>query len=143
MAPFKDCVLESGQRTEEGEDAYFEYAKTVTEEQAGKGLKVDEYNEETAQRKEIFFNSVLTYDEIDRLTDEKVLVNWRRYTKKGEQKLTEIKRDGQGTIRENLIIKDNNYLALHSFKKQLAGKIKLIYIDLPSSNNTFVYNNNF
>ena len=115
--PFKDCVLEGGMTKED------------------------------QKRNEIFFNEVLAKDEIDRLFDPKALVNWKRYTKDGEQKVKELKRDNDGTIRENLIIKGNNLLALHSLKEQFAGKIKLIYIDPPYNTGgdaeTFTYNNNF
>ncbi len=113
--PYKDCVLEGGQTKEE------------------------------EKRKEIFFNEILAQDEIDRLFDPKVLTNWKRYTVEGEKKVTEIKRDETGTIRENLIIKGNNLLALHTLKKQFRGKVKLIYIDPPynTGNDSFGYNDNF
>jgi len=117
--PYKDCVLEGGQTKEE------------------------------EKRKEIFFNEILAQDEIDRLFDPKVLTNWKRYTVDGEQKVTEIKRDENGTIKENLIIKGNNLLALHTLKTQFMGKVKLIYIDPPyyfsdtKSGDTFLYNTNF
>ena len=69
----------------------------------------------------------------------------KRFTKDGEQEVEEIKRDKDGTIRENLIIKGNNLLALHSLKKQFAGKVKLIYIDPPynTGSDSFGYNDNF
>ena len=69
----------------------------------------------------------------------------KRFTKDREQKVKEIKRDEDGTIRENLIIKGNNLLALHLLKKEFAGKIKLIYIDPPynTGNDGFKYNDNF
>ncbi len=58
-----------------------------------------------------------------------------------------LRRDTDGTIKENLIIKGNNLLALHSLKKQFAGKVKLIYIDPPYNTggdaNIFTYNNTF
>jgi adenine-specific DNA-methyltransferase len=115
--PCKDCVLEGGQTKEE------------------------------EKRKEIFFNEILAQDEIDRLFDPKVLTNFKRYTVEGEQNVSEIKRDENGTIKENLIIKGNNLLALHTLKKQFRGKVKLIYIDPPynteGDSNTFGYNNNF
>ena len=113
--PFKDCVLEGGMTKED------------------------------QKRNEIFFNEVLAKDEIDRLEDPKALVNWKRYTSKGEEKVKELKRDKDGTIRENLIIKGNNLLALHSLKEQFTGKIKLIYIDPPYNTGTdsFGYNDNF
>jgi len=115
--PYKDCILEGGQTKEE------------------------------EKRKEIFFNEILAQDEINRLFDPKVLTNFKRYTPDGEEKVTEIKRDENGTIKENLIIKGNNLLALHTLKTQFRGKVDLIYIDPPynppSNANTFCYNNNF
>jgi len=115
--PCKDCVLEGGQTKEE------------------------------EKRKEIFFNEILAQDEINRLFDPKVLTNFKRYTAEGEQKVTDIKRDENGTIKENLIIKGNNLLALHTLKTRFRGKVKLIYIDPPynttGDSNTFGYNNNF
>jgi len=112
--PFKDCVLEGGMTKED------------------------------QKRNEIFFNEVLAKDEIDRLEDPKVLVNWKRYTAKGEEKVKELKRDKNGTIRENLIIKGNNLLALHSLKEQFTGKVKLIYIDPPFNREADAfYNDNF
>jgi len=81
------------------------------------------------------------------MVDKKALVNWKRYTKDGEKEVGEIRRDGNGIIRENFIIKGNNLIALHSLKEQYAGKIKLIYIDPPyntgGEGNTFAYNNTF
>jgi adenine-specific DNA-methyltransferase len=113
--PYKDCVLEGGQTKEE------------------------------EKRKEIFFNEILAQDEIDRLFDPKALTSWKRYTVDGERKVSEIKRDETGTIRENLIIKGNNLLALHTLKNQFRGKVKLIYIDPPynTGNDEFGYNDNF
>jgi adenine-specific DNA-methyltransferase len=113
--PYKDCVLEGGQTREE------------------------------EKRKEIFFNEILAQDEIARLFDPKALTNWKRYTPDGKQKVTEIRRDENGTIKENLIIKGNNLLALHTLKKQFRSKVKLIYIDPPynTGNDSFGYNDNF
>ena len=165
--PYKDCVLEGGQSTEEGTDIYFEWQEAKYKDkldEAGNKIKdgrknVKEldipahYEQKTAKRKEIFFNSILAHDEIDRLFDPKALTNWKIfYRGKNCGKIkaktpTEIKRDTGGTIRENLIIKGNNLLALHSLKKQFAGKVKLIYIDPPYNTegaaNTFTYNNAF
>jgi len=48
---------------------------------------------------------------------------------------------------DNLIIKGNNLLALHSLTRRFGGKVKLIYIDPPYNTqgdaNTFLYNNTF
>ena len=131
--PFKDGILAGGQSSEEGQDKYYKNVETG-------------YQPVHSKRKEIFFNEVLAADEIDRLRDEKALVNWKRFdgdhNHAGNIKIT---RDQNGTIRENLIIKGNNYLALHSLKKQFTGKVKLIYIDPPynTGNDGFKYNDNF
>ena len=139
--PFKDCVLEGGQSTEEGTDTYFEFSD-----------KTGKYEEKNGKRNEVFFNQVLAHDEIDRLFDRKALVNWKRFTKdskKDGEAVKEIKRDKTGLIQENLIIKGNNLLALHSLKTEFAGKIKLIYIDPPyyfngvKADDSFAYNSNF
>jgi len=115
--PFKDCVLEGGMTKEE------------------------------EKRKEIFFNEILAQDEIDKLLAPKVLTNWKRYTQKGEEKIKELKRDKDGIIQENLIIRGNNLLALHSLKQQFQNKIKLIYIDPPynteGADDSFKYNDSF
>lgn len=143
--PYKDCVLEGGQSSEDGTDTYVEYDETVTKAQQKKGLKAETYNQKQAKRKEIFFNSVLAQDEIDRLFDKKALINWKKFDKNGEQTPKNIQRDENGTIKDNLIIKGNNLLALHSLKSEFAGKVKLIYIDPPynTGNDGFKYNDNF
>jgi len=141
--PYKDCVLEGGQSTEEGTDTYFEWDE-----------KDQHYTEKQAKRKEIFFNSVLAKDEIDRLLEPKAFTNTKRYTVNGidfpsrgvpEGRGGFFTRDENGTIKDNLIIKGNNLLALHTLKKEFAGKVNLIYIDPPfnTGNDTFKYNDNF
>ena len=113
--PYKDCVLEGGQ------------------------------TQETEKRKEIFFNEILAQDEINRLFDPKVLTNWKCYTVEGAEDVTDIQRDQNGTIRENLIIKGNNLLALHTLKQQFHGQVKLVYIDPPynTGSDSFGYNDSF
>ena len=113
--PYKDCVLEGGQ------------------------------TEEEQKRKEIFFNEILAQDEIDRLFDPKVLTGWKQFTANGEQEVAELKRDEGGTIQENLIIKGNNLLALHTLKRQFRSTVKLIYIDPPynTGSDSFGYSDRF
>ena len=107
--PYKDCLLEGGQ------------------------TKDDEKNSE------VFYNSVISADEIDRLLEPKVLTNIKKFDKDGEHKVDVISED------DNLIIKGNNLLALHSLKERYRGKVKLIYIDPPynTGNDSFNYNDNF
>lgn len=113
--PYKDCVLEGGMTKED------------------------------QKRDEIFWNQTLAPDEISRLFDPKVFTNAKRIDKKGEHKLDRFRTDENGDIRDNLIVKGNNLLVLHSLKKRFAGKVKLIYIDPPynTGNDEFKYNDAF
>lgn len=90
---------------------------------------------------EIYYNEVIDRDKINHLFSPKLFTNTKRYSANGvEENITEFHDD-------NLIIKGNNLIVLHSLKERYAGKIKLIYIDPPynprNKNNTFVYNNRF
>ncbi len=111
--PYKDCVLEGGQTKED------------------------------AKRDEVFWNEILAPDEINRLTEPKVLTNFRRYDSNGDATPTEV------SSRDNIIIKGNNLLTLHSLRKKYRGRVKLIYIDPPyyfvqdKKEDTFAYNTNF
>ena len=94
---------------------------------------------EDQKRKELFWNETLAPDEIDRLFEPKVLTNFKRFDKDGEHPAENI------TLDDNLIIKGNNLLVLHSLKKVYKGKIKLIYIDPPynTGSDGFNYNDSF
>jgi len=93
------------------------------------------------KRKEVFHNEILAPDEIDRLLDPKAFTNFKRIDKDGEHSVEEIKQT------DNLIIKGNNLLVLHSLKERLAGKVKMIYIDPPYNTgkeaDEFNYNDKF
>lgn len=97
---------------------------------------------EDAKRNEVFWNETLAPDEVNRLTEPKVFSNFKRYDKEGEHQVDHL------SDNDNLIIKGNNLLALHSLKKKYAGQVKLIYIDPPYyfrkklSTDTFKYNSN-
>jgi adenine-specific DNA-methyltransferase len=141
--PYKDCILEGGQSTEEGLDTYFEFDE-----------KSEDYVELQSKRKEIFYNTILAKDEIDRLFEPKAFANIKRYDKDGESipasfnRNKEINRSRnlpEDTITDNLLIKGNNLLALHSMESEFKNKVKLIYIDPPynTGNDSFSYNDNF
>ncbi|MFC5196595.1 site-specific DNA-methyltransferase [Bizionia hallyeonensis] len=152
--PYKDCILEGGQSTEEGLDTYFEYDEEVSKTDEKKGYKPQQYNEKQTKRKEIFFNNIVAKDEIDRLLEPKAFANITKYDVKGESKPKSFTRDAAinkkrnlpaDTITDNLIIKGNNLLALESLKEEFKGKVKLIYIDPPynTGSDSFAYNDNF
>ncbi len=122
--PYKDCILEGGQSTEDD------------------------------KKNEIFFNEILAKDEISRLLEPKVLTNFEKWTIDGKQEFTGFTRDKEknkarnlpeNTITDNLMIKGNNLLALHTLQEEFRGKVKLIYIDPPynTGNDGFKYNDSF
>lgn len=94
---------------------------------------------EDQRKDEVYYNEVIARDEIDRLFSPKVFINSKRYTKDGvEENVNQFNDD-------NLIIKGNNLIALHSLKESYSGKVKLIYIDPPynTGNDGFKYNDSF
>ncbi len=107
--PYKDCVLEGGQSNEE------------------------------EKHDEVFYNTTLAPDEVDRLMYPKVLVGARRYTKDGSEPISAI------SDSDNLIIKGNNLLGLSSLLKRFEGRVKCIYIDPPynTGSDGFKYNDKF
>jgi adenine-specific DNA-methyltransferase len=119
--PFKDAVLEAGM------------------------------SKEDVGRDERFLHQTLDSKDIDTLEEPKVLTDFRLIDKNGEKALTADSDiqffDEDGHLKQNLLIKGNNLLALYTLRERLAGKVKLIYIDPPynppSNSNTFIYNNNF
>lgn len=106
--PYKDCILEGGQTKED------------------------------AKRNEVFWNEILAPDEINRLTEPKVLTDFEPIFPIGEHLL-----DINGL--ENIIIKGNNLLSLYCLKRVFKGKINLIYIDPPfnTGGDSFAYNDSF
>ncbi|MFD0914949.1 DNA methyltransferase [Pseudahrensia aquimaris] len=95
-------------------------------------------------RNEVFWNTTLAPDDITRLFEPKVLTGWERWD--GEAVLAgKAKPVGEVSEYDNLLIKGNNLLALHSLKARYAGEVKLIYIDPPynTGNDGFRYNDRF
>ena len=112
--PFKDTVLKAGMSNEDLENS--------------------------VDADEPFLNEVIAKPEIDELFEPKVLVNARKYdnSNRGGYKTSSISDD------DNLVIKGNNLIALHSLKKRYAGKVKLIYLDPPyNTTKDFDYNDKF
>ena len=52
-------------------------------------------------------------------------MNAKKYDDNGEHEVDSFSED------DNLIMKGNNLLALHTLKEKYAGKVKMIYIDPP------------
>jgi len=107
--PYKDSVLEGGQTDEE------------------------------EQKDEVFYNEVLSFQQVRNLLAPKALTNAKKYTKNNIEEVTNIDET------DNLVIKGNNLLALSSLLENYRNKIKLIYIDPPynTGNDSFQYNDKF
>lgn len=121
--PFKDTVLEAGM------------------------------SKEDVGREERFLHIEIDKKDIDTLEDPKVLTNFKYIDKDGEKQLDETSDvdffDENGDLKQNLLIKGNNLLALYTLREKLANQIKLIYIDPPyyfdktKPTDAFRYNSNF
>lgn len=117
--PFKDAVLEGGMSKEE------------------------------VGREERFLHLELDSKDIDTLEEPKVLTDFRYVDEDGEKALTASSDieffDADGNLKQNLLIKGNNLLALYTLRERLAGQVKLIYIDPPynTGNDGFRYNDSF
>ena len=119
--PFKDAVLEAGM------------------------------SKEDVGRDERFLHLEIDSKDIDTLEEPKVLTDFRYIDKDGEKALDAKSDidffDTEGNLKQNLLIKGNNLLALYTLRERLAGQVKLIYVDPPyntkGANDIFTYNNSF
>lgn len=117
--PYKDCVLMGGMTKED------------------------------VKRDERFLNAKIDRRDIDTLFEPKVLTDFKYVDQSGERALTANDNveffDEDGELKQNLLIKGNNLIALHTLRQRLAGKVKLIYIDPPynTGNDGFSYNDQF
>lgn len=141
--PYKDCVLVGGMDKED-----------------------DKVN------LEIFYNEILERDKINKLFEPKVFHNIKKlsYSKELSEddrldnpnniqidsgidtiEFETIEEDGieRQKLKDNLLIKGNNLLGLHSLARRLSGSIDVIYIDPPyyfnqtKASDSFAYNSNF
>lgn len=138
--PYKDCILVGGMT-----------------------------KEDERQRVEVFYNEILAKDRIDRLFEPKVLCNAVRYSlsavNTGDLSDSQnINKAAATTIHlgaaaaldvtaenlaDNLLVKGNNLIALHSLAVSLRGAVDVCYIDPPyyfkdsRATDTFAYNSNF
>lgn len=101
-------------------------------------LKAGMTKEDAKDSDEPFLNEIIAKPEIDELLEPKVFVHAKRYDADGEHEADSF------TDTDNLIIKGNNLIALYSLKERYAGKVKMIYLDVPfNTENDFPYNDKF
>ena len=112
----------------------FPYKDTVLKASMSK----EDTDKEDLRPEEPFLNEVIAKEEIDVLLDKKIFVNAKRYNSEGEEEIEKFHDD-------NLIIKGNNLLALHTIKGKYTEKVKLVYIDPPynTGKDGFQYNDRF
>lgn len=107
-------------------------------------LKAGMTKEDQKDADEPFLHETIAKAEIDQLLEPKIFVNATKYDKENLEGVSTDKFDD-----ENLIIKGNNLIALHSLKERYTGRVKLIYLDVPyffkqhKENDSFKYNSNF
>jgi adenine-specific DNA-methyltransferase len=98
-------------------------------------------SQEGSRRDEFFWNRTLSAEDIDALLSPKALRNFKIIKGSGSSEVESFSSD------QNLVVKGNNLLTLHSLVGKFRSKIKLIYVDPPyntgSEGDTFVYNNSF
>ncbi|MBZ5976100.1 site-specific DNA-methyltransferase [Leuconostoc gelidum subsp. gelidum] len=107
-------------------------------------LKAGMTKEDQKDADEPFLHETIAKAEIDQLLEPKIFVNVTKYDKENLEGVSTDKFDD-----ENLIIKGNNLIALHSLKERYTGRVKLIYLDVPYffkktiAEDAFKYNSNF
>jgi len=153
-------LIELFEADEYWQDSYTKYSKKIGLTQNGKfidestdivldfpykdtvlkaNMSKEDIDKDDLRPDEPFLNEVVAKEEIDVLLDKKVLVNAKKYDVDGVHDVDSFSKD------DNLIMKGNNLLALHTLKEKYAGKVKLIYIDPPynTGKDTFNYNDTF
>ncbi len=103
-------------------------------------LKAGMTKEDQKDTDETFLHETIAKAEIDQLLEPKIFVNATKYDQKNL--------DGASTDSlddNNLIIKGNNLIALHSLHNIYAGKVQLIYLDPPynTGKDGFAYNDKY
>lgn len=117
----------------------FPYKDTVLK----AGMTKEDVAKDDLKPDEPFYNETIAAEEIDVMLDKKILKNVKRYTNDG------IEENVKFSDEDNLILKGNNLLALHSLKYKYNNKVKSIIIDPPyyfnskKDSDAFQYNSNF
>src|SRR5699024_840525 len=123
------------------EDSYTKYSNEIGLTSEGKYLKYNTdvvldfphkdgvleggMTKEDIGKKEIYYHNVVAKKEIDTLLSPKILTDVKMYDQNGGHKVTDF------SDTDNLILKGNNLIALHTLKERYTGLVKLIYIDPP------------
>jgi adenine-specific DNA-methyltransferase len=103
-------------------------------------LKAGMTKEDQKDTDEPFLHETIAKAEIDQLLEPKLFVNATKYDQENLDGAPVDTFDA-----DNLIIKGNNLIALHSLRQRYSGKVKMIYLDPPynTGNDSFEYNDKF
>lgn len=96
-------------------------------------------SKEEVGKKEVYYHNVIAKEEIDTLLSPKVLIDIKKIDSNGEKSVENF------DFKDNIILKGNNLIALHTLKERYIGNVKLIYIDPPynTGGDSFKYNDRF
>ncbi|MHA2914040.1 DNA methyltransferase [Staphylococcus epidermidis] len=124
------------------EDKYLKYNSDVVIDFPYKDCILEAgMTKEDLKKDEVFYNKILAKNEIDILLSPKVLNNPKKLTNNGYVISNQFDKN------DNLIIKGNNLITLHTLNNVFNKKIDVIYIDPPYNTggdaNIFTYNNKF
>lgn len=105
-------------------------------------LKAGMTKEDVMQSEEAyepFLNEVIAKPEIDELFEPKIFHNVIKFSNKNQEKISSISNN------DNLVIKGNNLIAMHSIESRYTNKIKFVYLDPPynTGSDSFKYNDKF
>ncbi|MFZ5809826.1 MAG: DNA methyltransferase [Chloroflexota bacterium] len=158
--PYKDCILEGGQTKEEERRKEIFFNEVLAQDEITRLLDPKvltnfrrytahpviasrEAAKQSPSRGETA-SSLPLWGLLD-AAEERHLLGSYNDNQVVEEKVTGFRRDENGVLRENLIIKGNNLIALHTLKTQFRGRVKLIYIDPPYNiaGDSFGYNDSF
>ena len=122
------------------EDKYLTYSSDIVLDFPHKdGVLEGGITQEDVGQEEVFYHNILAKEEIDMLFSSKILSSIKKYDENGILNTTEF------NDIDNLIIKGNNLVALHTLETKYKNRIKMIYIDPPYNlkGDSFKYNDKF
>jgi adenine-specific DNA-methyltransferase len=96
------------------------------------------------KKPDIFLHPQQSAAQIEQLLSPKLLCNAKQFSASGPHNI-DFRRNADGQIRQNLIIKGDNLVVMHSLKPQFAAQVQLVYIDPPYNTGTasFLYRDAF
>lgn len=133
-------LTSNGKFIDESTDVVLDYPYKDTVLKAG--MTKEEVDPDTGAD-EPFLNETIAKPEINELFEPKILINAKKYSK------DDTKNQNKFSSQDNLLIKGNNLIALHSLAQRYAGEVNMIYMDPPyyfdktKPSDSFLYNSNF